>query len=94
MALNLAQKSLKFYLPNSERTIGVPDKIVEGGGGEPEFGPKGQTGGLTGGVGRLLQAPDLKVFTFCFRILSNSEGLFVMKIHLTCPETQFSQTPG
>ena len=37
-------------------------------------------------------------FLECFRlskwISSNPEGHFALKVHLICPETQFSQTPG
>ena len=34
------------------------------------------------------------IFRFSKWIFSNPEVLFALKIHLICPETQFSQTPG
>ena len=59
--------------------IGVPDKIAAG--GQPRFSLKELGGSFT--------PSDLMVVTLSKWILSNSEGLFALKIHLICPENTF-----
>ena len=46
------------------------------------------------GLGSCFRPPDLVVSRFFRWILSNSEDLFALKMHLICPEIQFFQTPG
>ena len=59
-----------------------------------EFALKMQSRNLNGGAGKLIRPPDLTVFRLSKWISSNPESNFALKIHLICPETQFSQTPG
>ena len=45
-------------------------------------------------LGSCFMPPDLMVFRLSKWNSSNPEGHFALKIHLICPETQFSQTQG